>query len=185
MAAAARRFKGWGVTLRCAGAMFASAACITPCTPAWSAGVDGTPGLLLARSEFVQALLENRWSEVADRVWVFQYRPPESDRIIEDFKHEVLSAAAAGAGYRGEKVLDAAVHAERGMLLGAIKVRQSYADPHADPADPSADTAWHGNVFAVSKDGGATWKFNVLGCVERDTVQRLFPGFDPEGRFAD
>ena len=185
MATAARRFKRWGLALRCAGSICASTACFAPCTPALSAGVDATTGLLLARSQFVQALLENRWSEVAARVWEFQYRPPESDRIVEDFKQEVLSASAAGLGYLGETVLDVAVHAERGMLLGAIRVRQSYANPHADPVHTSADTAWHGIVFAVSKDGGATWKFNVFGCVERDTIQRLFPGFDTEGRFAD
>lgn len=131
--------------------------------------------LLQERQLFVQASSAGDVARIQEMAWTFQYRDEEAARIVQQFNDGLAADGTAGFRLRDERVLSSGVHAEGGLLLGRLQVQDSFDNP-VTPAMPSVIRS---TVFALSRDGGRSWKFNVLDCVGEEQMRRLFPHHQP------
>lgn len=136
------------------------------------ADVDLRQRVMTARAAFLSAIDEARWDTVASMIWTFQLEPSDALQVVEAFREAVLADRQAGIVLRDERVEAVHLHAEAGLNLAILNVAQRYENPAA----AGLSSTWTGRVYAISKDHGNQWRFNVLGCVDQPTVLRLFPG---------
>lgn len=129
--------------------------------------------LLKARRAFINAEKAKDWKAVTRAIWTFQLTGDDAEAVKENFLRQVEADAEAGVQLQKEQVLALELHRDRGFIFAAMKTR----DTLANPVNPHQPRQLQSMAYALSRDDGKTWKFNVLGCLGSPQIATLFPRY--------